>query len=149
MSTKTAIIVPTDFSELSLAALPWAKRIAAMENAELHFVYTVEEPQIYGSLGMDMATVPMPTAQELAASARIQLDTLVREELAGVEPAPITKVLIGKPAEKLVEYADSVSAQMIVMTTHGYSGVKHVLLGSTTEGVLRHANCPVLSIRIA
>lgn len=149
MSTRTAIIVPTDFSELSLAALPWAKRIAAMENAELHCVYTVEEPQIYGSLGMDMATVPMPTAQELAASAQIQLDTLAREELAGVEPAPVTKVLIGKPAEKLVEYADSVSAQMIVMTTHGYSGMKHVLLGSTTEGVLRHANCPVLSIRIA
>jgi len=148
MSTKTTIVLPTDFSELSLAALPWAKRMAAMQDAELHCVYTVEEPQIYGSLGMDMATLPMPTAKELAASAQIQLDTLAKEQLPGLEPAPVTKVLIGKPADKIVEYADSVSAEMIIMTTHGYSGVKHVLLGSTTEGVLRHANCPVLSIRI-
>jgi universal stress protein A len=148
MSTKTAIILPTDFSDLSLAALPWAKRMVAMQDAELHCVYTVEEPHIYGSLGMDIATIPMPTAQELADSAQIQLDTLVKEHLQGLEPAPVTKVLIGRPAEKIVEYADSVSADMIVMTTHGYSGVKHVLLGSTTEGVLRHANCPVLSIRI-
>ena len=148
MPTKTTIILPTDFSDLSLAALPWAKRMAAMRNAELHCIYTVEEPHIYGSLGMDMATVPMPTAQELADSAQIQLDVLVNEHLQGRDPAPITKVLIGKSAQKIVEYADSVSAEVIVMTTHGYSGVKHVLLGSTTEGVLRHANCPVLSIRI-
>jgi nucleotide-binding universal stress UspA family protein len=148
MSTKTAIVLPTDFSEVSLAALPWAKRMAAMQDAELHCVYAVEEPQIYGSLGMDMATVPMPTAQELADSAQIQLDALAKEHLQGLEPAPVTKVLIGKPADKIIEYADSVSAEMIVMTTHGYSGVKHVLLGSTTEGVLRHANCPVLSIRM-
>ncbi len=148
MSTKTTLVLPTDFSELSLAALPWAKRMATLQNSELHCVYTVEEPHIYGSLGMDMATLPMPTAQELAASAQIQLDALVKEHLQGLEPEPVAKVLIGKPADKIVEYADSISAEMIIMTTHGYSGMKHVLLGSTTEGVLRHANCPVLSIRI-
>jgi len=148
MSTKTTIILPTDFSELSLAALPWAKRMAAMQDAELHCIYTVEEPHIYGSLGMDMATLPMPTAKELADSAQIQLDLFVKENLQALEPAPVTTVLIGKPAETIVEYADSVSAALIVMSTHGYSGVKHVVLGSTTEGVLRHANCPVLSIRI-
>jgi nucleotide-binding universal stress UspA family protein len=58
-----------------------------------------------------------------------------------------TKVLIGRPAEEVVSYAKSHNAALVIMTTHGYSGVKHVLLGSTTEAVLRHATCPVLSIR--
>jgi nucleotide-binding universal stress UspA family protein len=90
----------------------------------------------------------MPTAEELAEKAQLQLDAFVTEHLQGLEPAPVKKVLIGKPAETIVAYADSVSAEVIVMSTHGYSGVKHALLGSTTEGVLRHANCPVLSIRV-
>jgi universal stress protein A len=149
MSTQSTIILPTDFSELSLAALPWARRMAAMQDAKLHCIYAVEEPHIYGSLGLDITTYPLPTAKELADSAQLQLEAFVKEHLQGLEPDPVANVLIGKPAEKIVEYADSVAADMIVMTTHGYSGVKHVLLGSTTEGVLRHANCPVLSIRIS
>jgi nucleotide-binding universal stress UspA family protein len=56
-------------------------------------------------------------------------------------------VLVGRPADEIVGYARDKSAQLIIMATHGYSGVKHVLLGSTTESVLRHASCPVLSIR--
>lgn len=148
MSTEIAIILPTDFSETSLAALPWANRMSKMRGAQLHCIFTVEEPHIYGSLGMDMATLPMPTAEELAQKAQLQLDAFVTEHLQGLEPAPVKKVLIGKPAETIVAYADSVSAEVIVMSTHGYSGVKHALLGSTTEGVLRHANCPVLSIRV-
>jgi universal stress protein A len=46
-----------------------------------------------------------------------------------------------------VNYAKEIGADMIIMATHGYSGVKHVMLGSTTEDVLRHAGCPVLSVR--
>jgi universal stress protein A len=147
MSNSIAIIVPTDFSETSISALTWARRMAGLPDAQLHCIYIVEEPHIYGTLGMDMATVPMPTAQELADSAERQLAEFVEKNLSDLEPKPVTEVLIGKPADKIVEYSDSVSGALIVMSTHGYSGVKHALLGSTTEGVLRHANCPVLSIR--
>ncbi|NND37905.1 MAG: universal stress protein, partial [Gammaproteobacteria bacterium] len=59
----------------------------------------------------------------------------------------VCNVLIGKPSEQIVEYANEIGAEVIVMTTHGYSGIEHVVLGSTTESVLRHSNCPVLSIR--
>lgn len=147
MSKKIAVIVPTDFSETSVSALPWARRMTGLPDAQLHCIYIVEEPHIYGTLGMDMATVPMPTAQELANSAEQQLDAFVAEHLSDLKPRPVTEVLIGKPADQIVSYADSVSGALIVMSTHGYSGVKHALLGSTTEAVLRHANCPVLSIR--
>ena len=69
------------------------------------------------------------------------------ENLSDLEQAPVTQVLSGRPAEQIVAYANEQDAAMIVMATHGYSGVKHVLLGSTTEEVLRHADCPVLSVR--
>lgn len=145
MADKTVIVFPTDFSELSRAALPWARRMASVLGAELHCVYAVEEPHIYATL--DMGPVPIPTAEELAGSAESRLQSFVTEQLSGLDHPAVGKVLIGRPAEEIVEYANEVGAEMIVMTTHGYAGVKHVILGSTTEAVLRHAACPVLAVR--
>ena len=145
MADKKAIVFPTDFSEISLAALPLAKRMASVMDAQLHCVYTVEEPHIYATL--DMGPVPIPTADELAGSAQTRLTKFAADHLSGLGAPAVTKVLIGRPSEEIVRYASDVGAEMIVMTTHGYSGVKHVVLGSTTEAVLRHASCPVLSVR--
>jgi nucleotide-binding universal stress UspA family protein len=83
----------------------------------------------------------------LADSAKTRLADFIKEHFSGLESTPIAKVLIGPPADEIVGYAEEVGADMIIMTTHGYSGVKHVILGSTTESVLRHASCPVLSVR--
>ncbi len=146
MSDKTVIVLPIDFSEQGQAALPWARRIAAVTDAEIHCVYTVEPPHIYTALDM-VPAVPLPTTDELAANAATQLDVFAGEHLSGMEPAPVSAVLIGNPADEIVAYAREHNAGMIIMTTHGYSGLEHVVLGSTTESVLRHADCPVLSIR--
>ncbi len=145
MPDKNAIVFPTDFSEVSLAALPWVKRMAAVTGGTIHCLYVVEEPHIYATL--DMGPVPIPSADELAASARTRLEKFVADNLKGLDSKPVAKVLVGRPADEIVSYAREHGAEIIVMTTHGYSGVKHVLLGSTTEAVLRHADCPVLSIR--
>jgi nucleotide-binding universal stress UspA family protein len=140
-----AIVFPTDFSELSLKALPIARRMAAVMDAELHCVYAVEEPHIYATL--DMGPVAIPTAEELASSAEARLNNFVAEHLKGLDRPVVAKVLVGRPAEEIANYAKGANAEMIVMTTHGHSGVKHLILGSTTEGVLRYAGCPVLSVR--
>jgi nucleotide-binding universal stress UspA family protein len=141
----SAVVFPTDFSELSLKALPLARRMAAVLDAELHCVYAVEEPHIYATL--DMGPVAIPTAEELAASATTRLQSFVSDQLKGLDNPVHSRVLTGRPAEEIANYANEVNAEMIVMTTHGHSGVKHVILGSTTEAVLRHATCPVLSVR--
>ena len=146
MSDKNIVVLPIDFSKQSQAALPWARRMAAVINAELHCVYTVEPPHIYSALDM-VPAVPLPTTDELAESAATQLEAFAIEHLGGLDPAPVTAVLTGNPADQIVAYAREVDAEMIIMTTHGYSGLEHVVLGSTTESVLRHAECPVLSIR--
>ena len=148
MASKNAIVLPLDFSELSEAALPWARRMAAVLDAEIHCIFVVDYPHVYGSL--DMTTpIAIPTAEEIAESIKGQLSAFVDKHLDGLKPAAIGKVLIGRPAEQIIEYAHDCDAALIVMTTHGYGGVKHLVLGSTTEAVLRHAECPVLSIRSA
>jgi len=144
MSDNYAIVLPIDFSELSMAAVPWAKRMSKVTNGTVHCVYTVEPPQVYSALDMAPA-IPLPTTDELTDSAREQLTAFATEQLAGIETE--TAVLIGKPSQQILEYAKKVDAALIVMTTHGYSGLEHVVLGSTTEAVLRKATCPVLSIR--
>jgi universal stress protein A len=146
MASAKTIVLPIDFSALSAAALPWARRMAAVFDAEIHCIYVVEHPAFYGSL--DMTTpIAIPTAEEIAEHVKGQLRTFVDEHLDGLQPPAVDKVLIGRPADTIVDYARECDAAMIVMTTHGYGGVKHVVLGSTTEAVLRHAECPVLSIR--
>ena len=145
MANDAVIVFPTDFSDSSRAALPWARQMAAALKARIDCVYVVEEPQVYATL--DMGPIPVPSTDELVASAKARLANFVRQHLGDVAPAAGQAVLVGRPADEIVGYARERSASLIIMATHGYSGVKHVLLGSTTESVLRHANCPVLSIR--
>jgi nucleotide-binding universal stress UspA family protein len=145
MAEKSLLIFPTDFSEQSLKALPWVKKMADMLQADTRCIYVVEEPHIYTTL--DMGPVAVPSITELVRSAETQLDSFIKTNLKAFGSAPKASVLVGRPAEEIVAYATDNKAALIVMATHGYSGVKHLLLGSTTEGVLRHAACPVLSIR--
>jgi nucleotide-binding universal stress UspA family protein len=145
MANDGVIVFPTDFSDSSRAALPWARQMAAALKARIDCVYVVEEPQVYATL--DMGPVPLPSTDDLVASARARLATFVAQNLAGLAPAAGQAVLVGRPADEIVGYAREQGAALIIMATHGYSGVKHVLLGSTTESVLRHADSPVLSIR--
>ncbi len=144
MSSKT-VIFPTDFSDASIAALPWAKNMAQAMDASILCLYVVEEPQIYSSL--DMGTVAIPTTGELEESAKTRMQKFVADNLADGPAGSAGAVAIGHAATEIVKAAKDNDATMVVMTTHGYSGVKHVLLGSTTEDVLRNASCPVLSVR--
>jgi nucleotide-binding universal stress UspA family protein len=118
--------------------------MAAILDAEIHCIYVVESPAVYGTFGME--PIPALVDGELFATAKKQLQRFVDEHAAKAERPAILKVLDGRPREEIVNYANDIGAGMIVMSTHGYSGLKHALLGSTTEAVLRLADCPVLSI---
>lgn len=139
------VLLPTDFSDLSVAALPLAMDLADKYEAELHCLYVVEEPQIYSSL--EMGSVAIPTSGELLESAKTRMQRFGEEYLANAPHGFATNVVVGHAATEVVNYANEIGADLIIMTTHGYSGVKHMMLGSTTEDVLRHAGCPVISVR--
>jgi len=147
MTSNKNIVLPIDFSELSLAALPWATRIATMLDARIHCIYGVVETHVYAAF--EGAVIPMPTREELVANAESAMNSFVDRHMQEPGQDPVQIVVVGKPAEVIVDYAKSIDAQMIVMTTHGHGGFKRLFLGSTTEAVLRNADCPVLSVRIA
>jgi nucleotide-binding universal stress UspA family protein len=145
VAQSNVVVFPTDFSESSLSALQWAKRLAAILDAELHCLFVVEEPHVYAAL--DLGPLPIPSIAELSGSAETRLDAFVKDNLKGFSQSSMAKVVVGRPADEILDYAKETDAVMIVMSTHGYSGVKHLALGSTTEAVVRQAKCPVFSVR--
>lgn len=143
--SESALVFPTDFSDQSLSAIHWARKMARSENAKIHVIYAIEMPHYYGSFINSAAM--MPSVSELEDFGRQRMEEFLAQNAAKFEQQPETAILVGKPAIQIVDYARERNACMIVMATHGYRGIRHAVLGSTTEAVLREADCPVLVIR--
>lgn len=134
------ILHPTDFSASSEAALVHACALAKDYGGEVVLLHVWEPLIVMG--GEQYPQVPPNDVEETMA----RLDVLpVPEPSVKVS----RKVVVGEPAEEIVREAKQRPCDMIVMGTHGHSGVTRVLLGSVAEGVLRHATCPVLTVRSA
>jgi universal stress protein A len=137
------ILVPIDFSGRSKEALPYAALYAEQFRASICLVHVVE-PAPFMS---DLQDVPIALSdKQVAQKARTDLEALAVEELA---PAiPVEQVVrTGKPYYEIIEAAKELKADLIILSTHGYTGLKHTLLGSTAERVVRHAHCPTLVVR--
>jgi nucleotide-binding universal stress UspA family protein len=143
----TRILVPTDFSAPSNAALVLAKKVAAMSGASLHLLHVLEDPF---ATAVYVAEVGPPPSAELRErwleGARALLSTqLTPEEQASSRSTHL--VMFGTPARTIVEHANASGIDLIVMGTHGRGGVQHLLMGSVAERVVRSAACPVLTVR--
>ena len=104
-------------------------------DAPLHIVYVVEEPQVYSALDIRPDLTALPTMEVLTEAAENAADYTANQSQAGVPV--ITRVLNGNPADEIAAYADGQSAAMIVIGAHGYTGLRHLVLGSTSEATLR------------
>ncbi len=139
------IVVPTDFSDHSLRALPYAAGLAERFGAKLMVVY-VSEPSLHVSdiawIGVDERAVD----ESHSARARTSLDNLIADRIPGQVDAE-GHILSGEPVESIVEFAKESGADLIVMATHGRGGLSHVLMGSVAEHVVRKAPCPVLTLK--
>ena len=141
------ILLPIDFSDDSINALAYARDFAAAFNAELLLLHVIEP--IYYATPADMyVTSPNISMllDEQRAIAEQQLDRL-SAELTEQGRKHRTILKTGTPAQVIVEAADAAHADLIIMSTHGRSGLAHILLGSVAEKIVRHATCPVLTIR--
>ena len=139
------ILVPIDFSAHSKNALRYAVPLAHQFGASLHLVYVVE-PTVYpADLGFGQVVYPN-FEEELVDKGREELKSLIKEEIAGSAVATAT-VRTGKPHQEILLEAKERNADMIVMATHGHTGVEHMLFGSTAERIVRNSKCPVLTIR--
>ncbi|HMB94382.1 MAG TPA: universal stress protein [Rhodothermales bacterium] len=136
------ILVPIDLSEHSRAALRYARDLAASYEAHLEVVHVIEEEVMPVVYGLDAVAPPTEQVHRQAAEA---LHNLIAEEVGAEQVA--TTITVGHPAAEVLAYAKAHEVDLIVIATHGRTGLKHFLMGSVAEKVVRMAPCPVFTVK--
>ncbi len=134
---RKTVIAPIDFSVSSVVAVRTAVELASSP-ANVHVIYVNPSLSPVSPIGI---WGDEDAEQQCAEQAHRYLDTYIAShDIEGVE----TAVEIGQPAHQIIQYAEKHDASLIVIPSHGHSGVKRAMLGSVAERVIRHATCPVL-----
>jgi len=135
------ILCPTDFSTAGQTALEMATSLARDRGASLVIAHVEEPPMAYGGgelyYGMDE-----PNREQLK---KMLSEVLPTDPSVGCEH----RLIVGSPATSIVYLAEKENVELIVMPTHGRTGVMRVLMGSVAEEVVRKAKCPVLTVKAA
>jgi universal stress protein A len=140
--TIRQILAPTNLRDGSQKALNYATRFAQYFGAKLTLIHIYEEPFIYGS------AMSPETAQELRKARQGAENALLAicEEMRAEYPKCDTYFQCGQPHELIVAAAKELNADLIVLSTHDYRWLNHLLFGSDAEAILHHAPCPVLVV---
>ncbi|MGH9141151.1 MAG: universal stress protein [Vicinamibacterales bacterium] len=147
MITLKNILVATDFSQPSDAALTYGRALARNFQATLHVVHVVGSIStlVYGAEAYVVSTPEMQ--QEVEEAARKQLTELLIDNDQSPLPARSAILTSNAPATAIVDYAARERIDLIVTGTNGRGGVAHLLMGSVAERIVRTAPCPVLTVR--
>ena len=141
------ILIPTDFAELSKPAIGYAKGLADAFDAQLHCLHVVDDAyQYWSAIGPESLPIG-PPPDELLQLGRTRMENFGAGHLSGMKKPAITYVAYGRPFAEIIAFAREHAIDLIVMATHGRGAIAHMLLGSTTEKVVRKSPCPVLTIR--
>ena len=150
----TRILAPTDFSKYSGFALEWAAYLAQCMQAELVLLHVIseEEGKIIEEVIGEGAVVQIPkgirqdVVEDRQKKLKSQYDMVVPRDIkASLKVGQMTR--IGVPFLEIVKVAKEKEVDLIVMGTHGRTGLSHVLIGSVAEKVVHHAHCGVLTIK--
>ncbi len=139
------ILAPTDFSDYSKHAISYAFELAQTFGAKLSLLHVVELPP-YPIEGF----VPSTMGADLLNDLKRQGSAALAQVLPQAQEAKIEvtrAVVMGSPFRKIIETAEAEHVDLIVMATHGRTGLSHLVMGSVAERVVRTAPCPVLTIR--
>jgi nucleotide-binding universal stress UspA family protein len=139
------ILVPVDFSEPGQRALVYAKEIAAFYGARLQLLHVIEEA-IHPAFYMANGASVFAFQPELKSRAEAEMKKLLKAT-KGPEVAAALHVVEGRAAIDIVNFAEKNQTDLVVIATHGRTGIEHMLLGSVTEKVVRRAPCPVFTVR--
>jgi universal stress protein A len=141
------ILVCTDFSENSTAARLLSIEYAKEFRAELLILHVVNSRLLGYPTFADRVPVEVALVQKnIEEGVQEELELLANDCRRDVMEVS-THSRAGAPAEEIVRFADEHAADLIIMGTHGWTGVRHLILGSTAENVVRTAHCPVLTVR--
>ncbi|MEZ6125611.1 MAG: universal stress protein [Planctomycetaceae bacterium] len=147
MITLNRILVPTDFSEFSRRAMDYACAMASRFESELHLLHISPAAEMLipeaAALGAENL---VGHSEALEQAAKAQLDRLPPGGWENGKPI-IRATRIGAPFLEIVQYARDEEIDLIVLGTHGRSGLMHLLMGSVAENVVRKAPCPVMTVK--
>ena len=146
MQIKT-ILFPTDFSNGARAAMDHAISLAMDYQAKLILLYVIQDISI-AEWYIPSTLAVADLTEDMRKSASQEMDKWIAEVSAKVND--VEKMVVrGVPFVEIIKTAKEKSADLIVIGTHGRTGIDHLLFGSTAEKVVRKAACPVLTVRIA
>jgi universal stress protein A len=146
MKPFTKILTAIDFSENSECAFDYALTLATKFNAELTIIHVINEP-------VDLRGFYVPhisfeqLEKEIEESAVKMMETFCNTKL-GTFTNYKTSIMTGIPYDEIIAAAARIDASLIVLGTHGRTGLDRILFGSTAERVVRSASCPVLTVRL-
>jgi nucleotide-binding universal stress UspA family protein len=137
------ILVPTDFSEMSVKALNWAVRYANFLQADLHLLHVVDLRSY-----SDLITMYSLTEAELPNSCELNVDVSLNSMLKDKDliGKKFVKSLFGDPVAEIISYAEKENCGFIMMGTHGRKGLERILLGSITAGVISQSKIPIITM---
>jgi nucleotide-binding universal stress UspA family protein len=138
------ILVPLDFSEPSQQALRYAHVFAEQFGASLTLVHVIE-PMVYPAELGYVPIVPDDLEEKRMEELKGRLKAIAQD--LGTTSKVETSLRVGRSWREICDAAKADNTDLIILSTHGYTGLKHALLGSTAERVVRHAPCPVLTVR--
>jgi nucleotide-binding universal stress UspA family protein len=148
MAAGKKYFVPVDFSKTSEAALEYAAKLARENRGEVVLLHVIPTSALMIT-GPDAATGTMIAEVEKAQleEAQKQMDKLVRKKR--MKPGTFRSLIVkrGDPARVIAERAKKIRAAMIIMGSHGRTGLKRLVLGSVAERSLRYSHCPVLIVK--
>ena len=138
------ILCPTDFSEIAEKAVEYAVFLASSHNAELQLLHVVDHLHGFDNY-LILSMTPHEIAERMEKHANENLSDVTNQikETVKTEKA----VRHGKASVQIIAMAREMKADLIVMGSHGRTGLSHVIIGSVAEAVIRHAYCPVLVVR--
>jgi nucleotide-binding universal stress UspA family protein len=136
---KQSVVVPVDFSDDSFAAVDVALDLVA-EPAGLHLIHVLPEPHA-GDPGVEWQMIDNENRRRHATEA-------IRTRLSDAKYEAVSvEIDFGSPGYRIAEYAEQIAAELIVIPSHGRTGLKRLMLGSVTDRVIRLSHCPVLVLR--
>lgn len=132
------ILCPIDFDDNSLAALRLGARLAERDQATLYLMHVIRI--------VEEATVAAPAIFERdERTAQAELQKIAESQLRGISHQVLLRY--GNPAEQIIAAESEIDAELVVMATHGRTGISHLFFGSVAERVVRESTCPVLTVR--
>jgi nucleotide-binding universal stress UspA family protein len=138
------ILVSTDFSDFSGAAIDYAASFALLYGAKIHLVHVIESNSVVGVPNVELNTTAL--TNELEATAEEEMRKFVYWKLKN--NTNLEQVILhGEPHREIVKYAQENEIDLIVIATHGRTGLAHILMGSVAERIVRLSPIPVLAVK--